>query len=363
MKITQTKVRELSYSQAIREALDMSMAKDKSVVIIGEGVPDPKGIFGTTLGLREKYGRLRVWDMPVSENGVTGICVGAAISGLRPVMTHQRIDFSLLSCDQIINTAAKWYYMYGGKRSVPLVIRMVIGRGWGQGCQHSQSLQALYAHIPGLKVVMPASADDAKGMLISAIEDNNPVIFIEHRWLHHVKSHVPDRYYKESIGSAKIKLKGRDLTMAATSYMVLESIKASEILKKEGIEAEVIDIRSIKPLDIKTIVGSVKKTGRLLAADTGYKTLGVASELVAVVSRLAFQDMKSAPSTVTLPDIPTPTSWKEAEKYYPTYLNIVEDALNMMKFDKLRINRIIKRNGIEEKAKTDIPYVDFKGPF
>ena len=179
--------RYITYVEAIREALDQAMDLDSSVIVIGEGVPDPKAIFNSTAGLREKYGVERVFDMPLAENGLTGVCIGAAISGMRPVMIHQRIDFALLSVDQLINNAAKWYYMFNGKSNVPLVIRMIVGRGWGQGPQHSQSLQALFALVPGLKVVMPTTAHDAKGMMMAAIKDNNPVIFIEHRWLHHVK--------------------------------------------------------------------------------------------------------------------------------------------------------------------------------
>ena len=189
-------VRELTYAQAIQEGLHQSMEADARVILVGEGVPDPKAIFATTAGLRDRFGSARVFDMPLSENGMTGICIGAALSGLRPVMVHQRIDFALLAMDQLVNNAAKWHYMFDGLANVPLVIRVIIGRGWGQGPQHSQSLQALFAHIPGFKVVLPATAYDAKGMLISAIEDNNPVIFIEHRWLHNIKDAVPAEPYR-----------------------------------------------------------------------------------------------------------------------------------------------------------------------
>ena len=174
--------REIKFGEAIREAIDICMRDDKSVFIIGEGVPDPRGIFGSTLGLKEKYGGDRVLDMPLSENGMTGVCIGAALKGMRPIMTHQRMDFALLSMDEIINNAAKWHYMFGGKINIPLVVRMIIGRGWGQGAQHSQNLQALFAHIPGLNVIMPTTPYDVKGLLISSVENNNPVIFIEHRW-------------------------------------------------------------------------------------------------------------------------------------------------------------------------------------
>jgi pyruvate dehydrogenase E1 component beta subunit len=357
-----SKKREITYAAAIREAIDLCMEKDPRVFIIGEGVPDPKGIFGTTLKLSAKYPN-RVMDMPVSENAVTGVCIGTAIRGLRPIMTHQRVDFSLLSLDQIINNAAKWHYMFGGKVSVPLVIRMLIGRGWGQGAQHSQSLQALFAHIPGLKVVMPTFPQDAKGMLIAAVFDGNPVIFIEHRWLHDVIGTVPEGFYKEDLSRAKIIKKGKDLTIVATSYMVIESLKAAEILTNEKISVEVMDVRSIKPIDERTIVASVGKTGRLIAADTGYETLGFASEVISIASQKAFNKLKRSPGKITLPNLPTPTGWKAAERYYPTYINIVKSVLEMLDISKKRTQNIIDRNKPDGKIRSDVPDMSFTGPF
>ena len=184
--------REVSFAEAVREAQDNCLEKFNESYLMGLGVPDPKGIFGTTLGLQNKHGKERVFDIPLSENAMTGVAVGSAITGLRPILTHQRIDFALVSIDQIVNQAAKWHYMFNGTMKVPMVIRMIIGRGWGQGPQHSQSLHAWFAHIPGLKVIIPSNPYDAKGMLISAIEDDNPVIFLEHRWLHSMKGFVPE---------------------------------------------------------------------------------------------------------------------------------------------------------------------------
>ncbi|HEY9765762.1 MAG TPA: alpha-ketoacid dehydrogenase subunit beta, partial [Chroococcales cyanobacterium] len=218
--------RELTYSQAINEALDQALERDPSVYLIGEGVPDPKGIFGTTLGLQEKFGSARVMDMPLSENGMTGVAVGSALMGLRPVMVHQRLDFALLALDQIVNHAAKWHYMFAGQQSVPLVIRLILGRGWGQGPQHSQSLHSWFAHIPGLKVVMPTTPHDAKGLLMKSIEDDNPVIFIEHRWLHDIKGEVPTEPYGVALGSCRVAREGKDLTIVSASYMTLEALKA-----------------------------------------------------------------------------------------------------------------------------------------
>lgn len=355
--------REITYAVAIHEAIDQCLERDASVFVIGEGVPDPKGIFGTTLGLREKFGRERVMDMPVSESGITGVCIGAAIRRMRPIMTHQRVDFSLLSADQIINNAAKWHYMFGGKVSVPLVIRMLIGRGWGQGSQHSQSLQALYGHIPGLKVVMPTFPCDAKGILIAAVYDNNPVIFIEHRWLHNIKGNVPERFYKEDLGKAKIIRKGKDISIVATSYMTLETVRAAKILEKENVEVEVVDARSIKPVDWETIVSSVKKTGRLIATDTGYETLGFASEVISKVAEKAFAAFKMPPRKITLPDIPTPTGWCAAEKYYPTYIDIVRSVLELLNLPKKRIKDIMEKNKPDGKVRSDVPDSSFSGPF
>jgi len=240
------RAKEITFSEAILEGLDQAMERDRRVVLVGEGVPDPKAIFGTTSGLRQKYGNRRIFDMPLSENGMTGICIGAALSGMRPVMVHQRIDFALLAMDQLVNNAAKWHYMFDGKVSVPLVVRMIIGRGWGQGPQHSQSLHAMFAQVPGLKVVMPTTACDAKGMLIAAIEDENPVLFIEHRWLHHIKDTVPEDYYRVSLDHAGVLREGSDLTVAAFSYMTVEALIAAKLLMTfMGISLEVLDMRSV----------------------------------------------------------------------------------------------------------------------
>ncbi|MFA5392886.1 MAG: alpha-ketoacid dehydrogenase subunit beta [Candidatus Ratteibacteria bacterium] len=349
--------RELKFFQAVNEATDQSMARDKAVYTMGLGVPDPKGIFGTTLGLQDKYGSDRVMDMPASENGMTGVVIGSALVGMRPIMTHQRIDFALLSIEQIVNQAAKWHYMFGGKRSVPLVIRMLIGRGWGQGPQHSQSLQAWFAHVPGLKVVMPVTPYDAKGLLISSIEDNNPVIFIEHRWLYNITGPVPEKFYRVPLGKAKVVRKGTDLTIVATSYMVLEAFRAAEILAGSGIHAEIIDIRTLKPLDDSLILDSVRKTGRLIVADTGWKSFGVGAEIIARVAEEALADLKSPPVRVALPDCPTPTSPELSRYYYPRAINIVAVVRQMLGMPKKKIVSGIKDISL------DIPGDWFKGPF
>lgn len=356
-------MRNITYAAAIHEALDQLLSKHENALLIGEGVPDPRGIFGTTVGLQKKYGTNRVMDMPVSENAVTGICIGAALSGLRPIMTHQRMDFTLLAFDQIINNAAKWYYMFGGQTSVPLVIRMIIGRGWGQGAQHSQSLQALYAHIPGLKVVMPATSMDAKGMLIASFEDNNPIIFIEHRWLHNTTGAVPQKYYRTNLNSVQTLQKGSDITIVSTSYMVIESMRAAHILTSMGISAEIVDIRCLKPLDTTDIINSVIKTQRLLVADTGYESFGIASEVIAKTSMDPRIQLHCSPQSITLSDIPTTTSWAEAKDYYPTYLDITATVATMLKKPKKITQKILEEERAKNTIPSDIPDPTFTGPF
>ena len=356
--------RDITFSQAIREGLDQTMEQDPSVIVIGEGVPDPKAIFNTTAELREKYGALRVFDMPLSENGVTGVCIGAALSGMRPVMVHQRIDFALLAMDQLVNNAAKWHYMFDGKASVPLVVRVIVGRGWGQGPQHSQSLQAMFAQVPGLKVVMPTTAYDAKGMLISAIEDDNPVLFVEHRWLHQIKDNVPEKYYQVPLDKAKVLHVGNAVTIAAFSYMVIESlIAAKALISTMGIGVEVLDMRSVRPLDVTTVLNSVRKTGRLIVADTAFCTGSIAGELISQVVEQAFDVLKTHPVRIASPDHPAPTSHFMAERYYPSPQKIADEVLNMVGADKNTINyrelcTLMLRNGPH-----DAPNHGFTGPF
>lgn len=352
--------RRITQAEAIREALDQAMALDERVILVGEGVPDPKGIFGTTTGLQEKFGKARVFDMPLAENGMTGVCIGAAISGMRPVMVHQRIDFALLAMDQLVNNAAKWRYMFAGKVSVPLVVRVIVGRGWGPGPQHAQSLQALFAHIPGLKVVMPTSGYDAKGMLMAAIKDDNPVVFIEHRWLHYIVDGVPVAPYVVPLDTAKVARSGRDATVVAFSYMVVEALLAANALVKFGIELEVIDARAVRPLDINTILDSVRRTGTLVVADTAWKTGGISGEVVACVTECALDALRRAPLRIGLPDIPVPTSPHLTRNYYP-------DALYLARVIARHLGRQIPEAELStllyRTTPHDAPQRDFQGPF
>lgn len=353
------KNRLLTYAQAIQETLDIAMRRNKKVFVIGEGVPDPKHIFGTTAKLQEKYGSERVFDMPVSENALTGICIGAAISGFRPVLTHQRVDFSLLSLDQIINNAAKWYFMFGGQVAVPLVIRMIIGRGWGQGAQHSQSLQALFAHIPGLKVMMPTTAYDVKGMLLTAIEDNNPVISLEHRWLFNLQDDVPRGAYFLPLGKSRVLRRGKDITVVATSYAAIESLAVAKTLKARGISVEVIDPLTLRPLDDQTIIKSVKKTGRILVVDTGWVSGGISAEIISRVTEKAFSYLKMPPQRLGLLEIPSPSAPALTKSYYPSKYTIAQAILTLVK-RKVTITEAMFQN---MDVPHDVPDNSFTGPF
>lgn len=348
----------LKYCEAILEATDLSLERDSSVYLMGLGVPDPKGIFGTTAGLQEKYGSHRVFDIPISENGLTGVAIGSAITGKRPVLTHQRLDFALLAIEQMVNQAAKWHYMFGGQASVPIVFRMMIGRGWGQGPQHSQALHAWFAHIPGLKVVMPATPYDAKGMLLSSIEDNNPIIFLEHRWLHNIPGPVPEGYYTVPLGPIRIAREGADITILANSIMTLEALRAAEILEKQGIHAEVLDLRTIAPLDREGIKNSVRKTGRLIVADIGHHSFGIGGEIISSLIEEDVSIFKTSPSRISLPDFPTPTSHALAKDYYPRYPHLVVAALK-----QFGITSSLKEFETDNLNPSDIPDSSFTGPF
>lgn len=319
--------RELTYAEALREAQDMSLAKHSNSYLMGLGVPDPKGIFGTTLGLQEKYGAERVFDIPLSENAMTGVAIGSAVTGMRPVLTHQRIDFALVSIDQIVNQAAKWHYMFNGSMRVPMVIRMIIGRGWGQGPQHSQSLHAWFAHIPGLKVIIPSNPYDAKGMLIAALEDDNPVLLLEHRWLHSLKGFVPQHYYTLPLQGCSIIEEGSDVTLVSHSYGINECRAAALELKNYNISAEVIDLRCIQPLDIKSIAHSVEKTKRLIIVDHADKTCGLGAEIIASTLEEIESKMLSKPVRLSFPAYPCPTSHAISRDYYVTAPNIVHAVL------------------------------------
>ena len=273
--------RKLSYSLAINEALAQMMERDASVCLVGQGVKSPWYVGNTCRGLLEKFGPERVVDTPVSENAMTGLAVGAALANMRFVVVHPRVDFMMYGMDPIINEAANWCYMSGGKSSVPVVIWGIMNRGGSQAAQHSQALQGLFTHIPGLKVVTPSTPYDAKGLMIAAIQDNNPVIYIDDRWLYDTEGEVPLDIYTVPIGKGVVRRVGKDVTAVTSSYMVQETLGAAQDLAQEKIDVEVLDLRSLKPLDDDLLFSSVKKTGRLVVIDAAWKTGGVAAEIAA----------------------------------------------------------------------------------
>jgi pyruvate/2-oxoglutarate/acetoin dehydrogenase E1 component len=318
--------RKLQYSLAINEALHQMMVEDESVFLIGQGVKSPWYVGNTAKGLLERFGPERVIDTPVSENAITGCAAGAALVGMRPVVVHPRMDFMLYAFDPIINEAANWHYMFGGKLPVPLVIWGIINRGGEQAAQHSQALHALFAHIPGLKVVMPSNPYDAKGLMIAAIRDDNPVVYVDDRWLYQIDGDVPEEIYEVPVGKAVVRREGKDVTIVATSYMVHNALQAAEALASNGVEAEVLDLRTIKPIDRGLLTASAKKTGRVVVADGGWKTCGVAAEISSLVSEEAFGYLKAPVVRVTVPDVPAPASSVLERIYYPDSEKIVQAA-------------------------------------
>ena len=324
------KSRLIQYGHAINEAFHQAMAADPSVVLIGQGVKSPWYVGNTATGLLQRFGSSRVIDTPVSENAVTGAAVGAALAGLRTIVEHPRMDFMFYAFDPIINEAANWRYMFGGRVSVPMVVWAIINRGGEQAAQHSQALHAMFAHVPGLKVVMPATSYDAKGLLVSAIRDDNPVIYIDDRWLHEETCHVPKAIYSVPIGKGVVRRAGKDVTIVAISCMVREAMRAADILLEQGIDAEVIDPRTLAPLDLDLIVNSVRKTGRLLVADVGWLNGGVSGDIVSRVTELAFKNLKAPPVRLALPDCPAPMSAPLEKVYYPHANDIIKAAKRLI---------------------------------
>jgi len=321
----------ITYSEAICSALDEEMAKDNSIIVMGEDVGLQGGVFGTSRGLFKKYGPERVIDTPISENSFVGCATGAAITGLRPVVEVMYIDFITLAMDQIINQAAKLRYMFGGKVKVPLTIRTQGGAGKGNAAHHSQSLEVFFCHIPGLKVVMPSTPYDAKGLLKSAIRDNNAVVFIEHKLLYNTKGMVPNSNYLIELGKADIKRKGRDITIVAVSYMVQKALSAAEKLQKEGISCEVIDPRSLYPLDTATIVSSVKKTNNILIVHESCTKAGTGAYIMQAVIGEIFDWLDSPPSVLGGLNSPIPYSHVLEEAVIPGEDEIIDNVKKILK--------------------------------
>ena len=323
-------MRSVSYAQAIREAHAQLLANDPRVFLIGQGLWSPWYAGASLQEIEKEFGRDRVLDSPVSENATAGAAVGAAIAGMRPIVFHPRMDFMLLAVDPIVNQAANWSYMFGGQVGVPVVIRSVINRGGEQGAQHSQGVQAFFMHVPGLKVVMPSTPYDAKGLLIAAVNDGNPVMYIDDRWLYAEVGEVPEEMYSVPIGQAVIRREGQDVTIVSSSYMTQQAVKAAEVLEERGVGSELIDLRSIKPWDAELVLASVRKTGRLVVADGAWRTCGVAAEIAATVAGEVLRYLRAPISRVTLPDAPAPTSRALEHTYYPTAQAIVTSVEKLL---------------------------------
>jgi len=288
-------VRELSYAEAIREALSQAMEADPRVFTLGEDIGIYGGAFGVTGDLVHRFGPERVIDTPISELGIAGAAIGAAMTGMRPVLEFQFSDFVTLAMEQIVNQAAKIRFMFGGKANVPMVVRMPAGSGTGAAAQHSQSLEAWFAHVPGLKVVQPSTPYDAKGLLLAAIDDPNPVVIFEHKLLYKMRGPVPVDAYRVPIGRAALRRSGRTLTIVATSIMVHRALEAADIVAPDSIDADVIDLRSLRPIDDAAIIASVRRTGRLLVVHEGVRTLGIGAEIAAMIAGSEAFDFLDAP--------------------------------------------------------------------
>jgi pyruvate dehydrogenase E1 component beta subunit len=323
---------EITFRQAIHDAMVEEMRRDSSVFLIGEDIGTYGGAFGVTAGILDEFGRERVWETPISEETIVDSAVGAALVGMRPIAEIMFMDFITLILDPLANQAAKARYMFGGKATVPMVVRMPNGSGTGAAAHHSQSLETLLMHIPGLKVVAPSTPYDAKGLLISAIRDPNPVCFVEHKLLYKTKGEVPEGEYSIPLGVADVKREGTDLTIVTSEIMVHKSLSAAEKLSKEGISVEIIDPRTLLPLDVDTITQSVMKTGRLLVVHEAVKTAGWAGEIMASVSESPAWDYLDAPMRrLTGKDVPIPYNRHLERAAVPQEEDIIQEIRAIVK--------------------------------
>jgi pyruvate/2-oxoglutarate/acetoin dehydrogenase E1 component len=325
-------MRTINYTRAIWEALNDAMEKDERVILVGEDIGVQGNIFGATYGLLDKFGEKRVRNSPISEVAIIGAAVGSSILGMRPVVEIMYIDFATIAMDQIVNQAAKLHYMSGGKVKLPLVIRTQGGAGTGEAAQHSQSLESFFAHVPGLRVVLPSNPYDAKGLLTAAIEDENPVMFIEHKLLYTTKGEVPEESYSIPLGKAEIKREGKDITIVALSKMVLDALEAADELASKGIDAEVIDPRTLNPFDKATILSSVKKTGRLIVTHQACRTTGFGAEIIACAAE---EGILMRARRVVGEDTPIPYSTPLEDRILPDKNKIIDTALALMKQDEI----------------------------
>lgn len=326
----QPSARTLTYAQAINEALTQAMELCQEVVVLGQLVDYTSGVFGTTTGLVERFGPTRVRDVPVAESLMTSAAIGAAVAGLRPVLVHQRLDFMLYSMDAITNWLALWRFKSNGHSNVPVTIRAIVGKGWGQGPQHSKSLHAWFAHLPGIRVAMPSTAYDAKGLLLEAIFGEDPTIIIEHRSLFSMSDTVPVTPYRVRFGQAIIRRPGRDVTLVAVGVMVPLALRVAAQLAKEAIELEVIDLRTVSPWDHAAVCQSVDRTRRLVVADPSWRSGSVAAEVIATVCEQLGPRLAAPPARVCLPDSHTPMSVALEEQYYPNEATMAQAVRAVM---------------------------------
>jgi len=345
--------RSLTYAEAIYEATVQEMERDSSVFVMGQGVDDPKGTLGTTMDLHKRFGVDRSFDTPLAEDGMTGIAIGAALAGQRPIHIHIRMDFMLLCMNQLINIAAKSRYSFGGAVNIPMVVRGCIGRSWGQGPQHSQALHSFFMHSPGIKVVAPSTPHDAKGCLIAAIRDDNPVVFIEHRMLYGLSGYVPEDPFEVPFGAARIMTAGHDITILAIGHMVLESLRAGRFLASVDVSAEVIDPVSLSPLDIGTVIASVRRTRRLLVVDNAWLCCGASAEIITEVMEKLQGEMSIRVGRMGFAEAPCPTTRSLEDLFYPNSATIATRACMMVKGENGWMPEIEEA---EELAK-------FRGPF
>ena len=344
----------LIFAEVVKETLKNIMYSNKKTVLFGLGVDDPKGIFGTTKGLKEIFGPKRVFDIPASENAMTGVAIGMSLNGIIPIMCHQRMDFFLLAFDQLINNAAKWKFMFGGQQKSPIIIRLIVGRGWGQGPTHSQNFQNMLANVPGLKIFIPSLPSTMRDILNSSINSSDPVLIIEHRWLHNIEEKI-DLKFKREIKAATKKVSGKQLTIISSSYSTIEIMKLYKVLKQNKISFDHIDLNVLRPLNDNIIFNSVKKTGKLLVLDNSvHKTCSFGGHLISELISKKNNIFKSEPINLTLPDIPSPSSFYLTKDFYNSEKKILK-SISILVGKKINYNHDIKIH--------DIPDPSFRGPF
>jgi pyruvate dehydrogenase E1 component beta subunit len=333
----QQMVQQMAFPEAINHAMVAEMESDPTVFAFGVDAQDHKRTFGSGKGMVERFGLGRYFGSPLSEAGATGVAIGAALCGLRPIHIHARADFLLLTMNQLCNMASNKAYLSDGRLKVPLVVRAIIGRSWGQGAQHSKAMHAVFAHFPGLKVVLPSTPQDGYSLLRAAIRDDNPVVFLEHRWLYFMKGPV-DENLSVPIGKSTVARSGKDLTIVSVSWMTVEALYAADILARHGVEAEVVDVRTVVPLDIETIARSVRRTGRVIIADYDWTFCGFSAELSAQITETCFTSLHNPPVRMGLAPVPCPTTRPLENLFYPSARHLVRAAERLLELPEIDLS-------------------------